>query len=320
MQPPKTHSPRLFPTLAIITAFLALGLIVLGAIVRVTGSGLGCGDDWPLCNGTVIPPLFNVTAWIEWSHRLVAMSIGIFGLGMLVSVFRSHRSNRLAVGATVLAAVLYAVQSGIGRSVVKADLSPTLVAFHLGIAMLLLAALVVAAVAAWYRPRQHYPRATVTTLAYVSAALALAVILLGAMVRGAGATLACGDWPLCNGQVLPFSQGELATAHMLHRYAVLALGISLVILMWHVVRYRSNGSVRLLAALALVAYLAQAGVGAMFVVSRAAAVWGAAHVGLASATWALLVILSVVETLNIREVSDEQTESQWKPQSELLSH
>jgi cytochrome c oxidase assembly protein subunit 15 len=247
------------------------------------------------------------------------MSIGVLGLGMLVTVFRSHRSNRLAVGATVLAAVLYAAQSGIGRSVVKADLSPALVAFHLGTAMLLLAALVVAAVAARYQPQQRYPRNRVTTLTYVSAALALVVILLGAMVRGSGATLACGDWPLCNGQVLPFSQGQLATIHMMHRFAVLALGISLVILVRYAARYRRDNGIRWLAALALTAYLAQVGVGAMFVISRAGGVWGAAHVGLAAATWALLVALSVVETLNTREVSEEHTKSQWKPQSELLS-
>ncbi|MBL8157211.1 MAG: COX15/CtaA family protein, partial [Anaerolineae bacterium] len=46
-----------FIRLALITALLTLGLIVFGAVVRVTDSGLGCGNHWPLCNGTVIPPL-----------------------------------------------------------------------------------------------------------------------------------------------------------------------------------------------------------------------------------------------------------------------
>jgi hypothetical protein len=57
----------------------------------------------------------------------------------------------------------------------------------------------------------------------------------------------------------------------------------------------------------------------MFVLSLAGGMWGAAHVGLASATWALLVILSVLETMNTREVFEEQTQSQWKPRSESLS-
>ena len=315
MQASRTHSPRMFGALAAITAFLAFGLIVLGAVVRVTGSGLGCGDDWPLCNGMIFPPLDDLTAWIEWSHRLVAMSIGVFGIGMLVTVFRS---NRLVVGATVAAALLYAVQSGIGRSVVKADLSPTLVAFHLGTAMLLLGMLLVAAVAGRYTPAQRYPRDTVTSLVYISAAFALIVILLGAVVRGAGAVLACGDWPLCNGDIVPFGQGQLATVNMIHRYAVLVLGILLAALLWQVERSRRGTGVCWLARWAFIVYLAQAAVGAVYVFSQAGAFWGALHVALAAATWSLLVILSVMEMLNTREVFQEQTETEWKPQSETV--
>jgi heme A synthase len=315
MQTSKRHSPRWFVTLATLTAFLALGLIVLGAVVRVSGSGLGCGDDWPLCNGAIIPPFDNLTAWIEWSHRLVAMSIGVLGIGMLITVFRFHRHNRMAVGATVLAAILYALQSGIGRSVVQAELSPTLVAFHLGTAMLLLAALITAAVAASYLPTTPHVRDSVTALVYINTALALVVILLGALVRGSGAILACTDWPLCNGQVLPFAQGQLATIHMIHRYAVLALGVTLLILVWYVGKHRKTG--QRLALLALMGYLAQAGVGALYVTSGAAGVWAVSHVALAAVTWALLVIFSMVESLNTR--AGEQPEMQWKPQSESVS-
>jgi heme A synthase len=70
MQTTAARPKRLFPTLGLITALLTGGLIVVGAIVRVSDSGLGCGNDWPLCNGTIFPPLDNLTAWIEWSHRL----------------------------------------------------------------------------------------------------------------------------------------------------------------------------------------------------------------------------------------------------------
>src|SRR5713101_5364325 len=47
-------------------------LIVLGGIVRITGSGLGCGDEWPVCHGRLIPSFADVPTLIEWSHRLVA--------------------------------------------------------------------------------------------------------------------------------------------------------------------------------------------------------------------------------------------------------
>lgn len=56
---------KLFAPLALATALATVGLIMFGAVVRVTDSGLGCGNSWPLCNGTIFPPLDNLTAWIE---------------------------------------------------------------------------------------------------------------------------------------------------------------------------------------------------------------------------------------------------------------
>jgi len=312
----QTERPRWFIRLAVTTALLTFALIVIGAVVRVSGSGLGCGNDWPLCNGSIFPPLDNTTAWIEWSHRLVAMLIGIFGIGMLVTVFRSYRSNKLAVGATIMAALLYAAQSGLGRSVVKADLSPVLVILHLGTAMLLFAALLVAAVLAAYRAPTRYERDHVTILGYATAALSLVIILTGALVRGSGATLACVDWPLCNGQLLPFEQGQLATIHMIHRFAVAALGISLLLLVWQVRQNRQDRRLRLLAALALTAFLTQAAIGALFVLSQAASFWGAAHVGMAGVTWGLMVIFCVIEWLNSRVSRAQIAEGSWKAQSE----
>ena len=61
-----------FVTLAWSAAACAYLLVVLGAVVRITGSGMGCGDHWPLCNGHLFPPLNDIPTVIEWSHRLVA--------------------------------------------------------------------------------------------------------------------------------------------------------------------------------------------------------------------------------------------------------
>lgn len=313
---------RVFTVMALATALLTFGLIVFGAVVRVTDSGLGCGESWPLCNGTIFPPLDNLTAWIEWLHRLFAALIGVFGLITLAAGwrnFRSGRTTRFALGMTIAAAVLFLLQSTLGALVVILELPPTMVALHLGTAMLLLAALVVAYIAATHKPIQTYESDGVTALAYTTAALAFIIILTGSLVRGSGATLACIDWPLCNGQILPADQGQLALIHMFHRFAVLALGITLVLLVWQVWTNRLAGSARRWAMLALVVYLAQAGVGALFVLTSAAPLWGAAHVGLAAATWALLVVLSSVEYLNSRPaVMTEQAKVAWKQQSDPL--
>ena len=285
-----------FYRLAWTTAALTWGLIVFGAVVRVTESGLGCGNDWPLCNGAIFPPLDNITAWIEWLHRLFALLIGVLGLALLVW---SWRRQRRAFGMVALAALLYLLQSALGAIVVFLDLPPTFVTLHLGCAMLLLGALLGAAVAARYQPSQPYQSDGVTQVALINAAFALLIILTGALTRGSGATLACTEWPQCSpGTWLPLDHGHLALVNLVHRLSALAMALSLVLLMWQARRHRSEALVLRLAWAAGIFYLLQIGVGAMFVISRAGAAWGAAHVGLAAAVWGALVILLAVERIN----------------------
>jgi heme A synthase len=312
---------RLFSRLALATAALTIGLIVFGAVVRVTDSGLGCGNHWPSCNGTFFPPLDNITAWIEWLHRLFAALIGVMGLASLAVAINAYRKrNRGVLTFTVIAAVLFMVQSMLGAIVVVLDLPPTFVTLHLGTAMLLLGALLVAAILALYPIRARYGRDSFSTLVYLTTALSLVIILTGALVRGSGSTLACPDYPLCNGAVFPIEQGRSAVIHMTHRIAVAGLTITALLLVWTAFRQRQDRMIRLLSVGSLALIVMQAGVGAMFVISAADALWGAAHVGFAAATWAILVALSAVETLNTRPAAALEAEEgrTWQPQSNPL--
>src|SRR2546427_7109128 len=65
---------RGFTRLAWTAAGFTYLLIILGAIVRITGSGMGCGEHWPLCNGKLLPPL-DLPTLIEYTHRLVAAAV-----------------------------------------------------------------------------------------------------------------------------------------------------------------------------------------------------------------------------------------------------
>ena len=294
-----------FVILSLSTSALTLGLIVFGAVVRVTDSGLGCGTDWPLCNGTIFPPLDNITAWIEWLHRLFALLIGCFGLATLAAAWRQYRlSDRRVLQMTAAAAILFVVQSALGAIVVFLELPPTFVTLHLGVAMLLLGALLAAAVVAWHRPSPLRQGDSIPALAVVNAALALLIILTGALVRGSGATLACTQWPLCDGgTILPFEQGLLAVIHMIHRLSVAAMSVTLLILLRQVYRRRSDRLSRRLALVAVAVFALQIGVGALFVFSAAGREWGAAHVGLAATVWGLLVTLAMIEGMNSRSAA-----------------
>src|SRR5438034_959390 len=69
-------------------------LIILGGIVRITGSGLGCGDHWPLCNGHLFPPLNDSGTVIEWSHRLVAALVSVLVVALAVVVWWDRSRGR----------------------------------------------------------------------------------------------------------------------------------------------------------------------------------------------------------------------------------
>ncbi|MGB2938991.1 MAG: COX15/CtaA family protein, partial [Candidatus Dormiibacterota bacterium] len=65
-----------FRALAVAAAVAVYGQIVIGAVVRITGSGLGC-PDWPACQGRIIPNFADAQVTIEYIHRLVGTASGL---------------------------------------------------------------------------------------------------------------------------------------------------------------------------------------------------------------------------------------------------
>ena len=92
---------RRFATLVWSAAVCTYLLIVLGAVVRITGSGMGCGDHWPLCNGHLFPPLNDIGTVIEWSHRLLASVVSILVATLAFYAWR-QRLPGLAPGPAIV--------------------------------------------------------------------------------------------------------------------------------------------------------------------------------------------------------------------------
>ena len=85
-------------------------LVVLwGAVVRATQSGAGCGNNWPLCNGEVIPVSPRVDTIIEFTHRCMTGGATVLVLALLVGIFvvtdKGHRARVAAVVSTLLLVV-----------------------------------------------------------------------------------------------------------------------------------------------------------------------------------------------------------------------
>lgn len=277
---------------------LAIGLLTTwGALVRTTGSGLGC-PDWPLCHGRVIPPLGDTAAWVEWIHRLLAASIApLLILSTLVAWRRERRPDLYRPLLWALGLVFG--QSLLGGLTVILELPPTMVAVHLALALTILALTLVAATRAAAPWSARPPHRELSSLQHAASAMRwigmvglglFALTLIGATVTGSGASWACSAWPLCDGWTI-WPADLLGRVHMLHRLVALGVGVALA---WLVVRLAtwpgiSRGIFRwVLAAFAL--YLAQIGLGAVNLWMGFPAWLNALHLGLATAIWAAVGI------------------------------
>src|SRR5438093_5725933 len=194
---------RSFTRLAWGAAVCTYLLIVLGAVVRITGSGMGCGDHWPLCNGHLFPSLHDIPTVIEWSHRLFAALVSVLVLALAALAWRGAGSLEPgARAAAYTAAVLLVIQVLLGAVTVKTGLTPVLVILHLATAMLLLGSLIAAACAPWIP----------TPSSWILIGLTFITVLFGALTANLGAMASCGGFPLRNGQVIPHA-GPLAAIH-----------------------------------------------------------------------------------------------------------
>jgi protoheme IX farnesyltransferase len=302
-----------FRYLLLAAAIATFLLIVIGGIVRVTGSGLGC-PDWPTCYGRLLPPP-RLEAQIEYSHRFWASAVT--SPLILLSAFwawRRFRSIRLIWQPLLWSLPILLLQGLLGAVVVVRELPPALVALHLGTAFLLLALLICAAVTAFAR---HRKPAQPDKLTFKSpfARLSLGgltgifvILVSGAFTAASGATYACSGWPLCNGELLP-SQ-PLGWVHMLHRLLVGLMAVHMLLLLraaWRT--QRTQRGILSAATLTVVLYYAQILIGALKVSTQFPIYLLGLHVATAVAVWAMAVILVVLVGLSGRTALDEKREA-----------
>jgi cytochrome c oxidase assembly protein subunit 15 len=216
--------------LAWVIVFFTFDLIVFGGFTRLTDSGLGC-PDWPGCYGEANPflahahiaaaealmptgPVTKMKAWIEMIHRFLAMGIGFLIIGLMVASWLQWRRSKGRSASPWLPTVLFlwvCVQGAFGAWTVTLKLQPVIVTLHLLFGMTLLA------LAAWLGGREDnllHPAPALAPadastlrrlrpLAWLAGAVLLVQLALGGWVSTNYATLACTDFPLCQGQIVP---------------------------------------------------------------------------------------------------------------------
>ena len=269
-------------------------VILFGAWVRISGSGNGCGNHWPVCNGEILPTAPSVKTVIEFTHRVTSGVSGIVGLVLLGWAWRRRAVHPWLFRAAGWALVFLLLEAFIGAVLVKKELVANdasasralVVALHLVNTMLLTAS--TATVAWWAGGRRAMGTVRVAGVIWV---LAIGAFILTNMT---GAVTALGDTlfpvqPALNGDLwarlrddLSPSQHFLVRLRLIHPVVAMAtaLGVGTLFL-----RLRGAGS---LARLGLGLVLTQVSLGLLNVALAAPAWMQIVHLLVSQCLWVVI--------------------------------
>ncbi len=294
-----------YQRLLIASVFAVAVLTLLGGIVRITGSGNGC-PDWPLCYGQLLPPP-QPEAWINFSHRLGSLGVSLLLMATTIAAWLRRYSNRWTSVPPLFLPLLLLLQILLGGVMTALNMPALAVVMHLGLALLMLAALLVPATALTVADERREQRLGGQTARqsrrYTAAAIGAAaatwlMALSGGGVAASDAGLACNGFPDCNGQLLPLWGGADIAINSLHRGATAVVGLLIAWLFWRTWKTRRDDQLltrTISTALALT--LSMASIGALNALLELPPALRILHQGLALALWSAMVVFG---TLSLR--------------------
>lgn len=291
---------RLLARMATTSVVLTYLHLVFGGIVRITGSGMGCGDHWPRCNGSWVPPFDSPTVMIEYTHRLLALLVMIAIASLALVAYRRRAQPGVSGAGGVLrsavtALVLVVAVALLGMITVKLGNRPIATVSHWTLALALLGVTAAAAIRAGAlggaeaRSQGGTPRA-VRSLGAGAALAFLTVVMGGLVAKTPGAAVACPGFPFCGTSPADTPAGA---SHVQLTHRVLAY-----VLFFHVVgiataigrRAVEARPVKRSAAVAAWLVLLQLGIGAAMVMSMLPAGLRSLHQAVGIAVWLAMFV------------------------------
>ncbi|MGG3883119.1 COX15/CtaA family protein [Brevibacillus panacihumi] len=226
--------------LAVLSTIVMFIVMVAGSLVTKTDSALGCGNDWPLCNGKWVPE-YTLASIIEYSHRLITGIAGIIVVIFSVLCWRAYRGNREVRSLAIFGLFFIVVESLLGASAVIWPQSSPVLALHFGFSLLAFSGVFLLTLFVLQRDKmERMVQGPVTqkfrNWIWGATIYAYGVVYLGAYVRHTGSSLGCSDWPLCEGKLIPELSGQTGIAFV-HRLGALLLAVLLLGIMIYAMRH-----------------------------------------------------------------------------------
>ena len=289
-----------------------LGVVVWGAFVRASGSGAGCGERWPLCNGQIVPSAPLTATLIEFSHRLtsgVALASVVVLAIWACRVFPKGQGVRLGA---LLALVCTMMECAIGAALVllrmvaaNASLSRGLwLAAHLTNTLFLLAAL---SVTAWLataddQPRFQYPQLQHfrQVIGLSTAGFVIAAILGGFAALGDTLAVPASLTESIRADFSPFSN-IFVRLRILHPVVAVALAVCLLVIVIRVTASsRTTAVARRLSTTMGVLVILQCGLGLANISLKTPTWLQLVHLLTADLLWIAFVLLTIEISLRAR--------------------
>jgi len=234
--------------LAVATTIGMIFILLGGALVTKTGSGMGCGRSWPLCNGKFLPSEITPELIIELAHRLVSGVGGILVLILSIWSWKAIGHIRETKFLSLLSFFFLLLQGLIGAAAVKWGQSSFVLALHFGISLVSFAAVFLLtllifeidkkfdAEKLYIDKRMGFHIIGVSIYSYF-------VIYTGALVRHMKASLVCRDWPLCLNDAPSLPANIYEWVQMGHRAAAGLIFIWIAYIFYLAVRHYKNQKV-----------------------------------------------------------------------------
>lgn len=291
-----------FQKLAIASVGAGYLLLMVGAIVRLTGAGSGCGSEWPYCNGQFVPTATGSSTIFDFSHRLLSVLVSLLVVGLIIEAWSWRKSHPLLFWGSAGAMLLVVAQIVLGAATAVVTPTPGIEVAHLGLAQVFLAVLVVLTIAAlvpWISTVSGRPTASGWTglgrSAVVAAGSAFALILTGGYLATSNAATSCTEWPLCDGRAIPTGFTPV-DVQIIHRWAALITLVAVVMVVIQARRQRADSQALLALSVSVASItLAQIFVGAASIWFHLNPILDVAHLGVATIVWGLLLTIAALD-------------------------
>ena len=218
------NMPKGLKILAVISSFTMLFVLIGGALVTKTGSGMGCGRSWPLCEGQLIPTNITVELIIELSHRLVSGFATFVVVALAIWSWKRIGHIRETKFLAFLSVFFLVLQALIGAAAVVWGQSPVVMALHFGISLISFAAVFLLTLLIFEVDKKFDAKSLIIDKKmrlqiYLIAIYCYLVVYTGALVRHKKATFACIDFPFCNNEQISLPTTTYEWVQMGHRVA-----------------------------------------------------------------------------------------------------